>query len=284
MKDIIITNSEKLEEIKENIKKEGKNKIHIISDFDRTLTKAFVNGEKVPSIISIIRKNAYLGEDYAKKAYELFDKYHPIEKDPKISHEKKKEKMHEWWETHYKLLKEKGMSKEILRKVVEKNEIEFREGVGEFLDLLHEKNIPLVVLSSSGIGNCIEMFFDKIGKKYKNIHIISNFLEFGGDGKMIGIKGKIIHPYNKNEASLKHLPIYNELKERNNVVLLGDSLGDLGMVEGFDYKNIIKIGFFNYSVDSNFEDYKKKFDILLLNDCDMNYVNKTMKEITQQKV
>ena len=40
MKDIIISNKN-LEKIKQNIKQQGKNKLHILADFDRTLTKTF---------------------------------------------------------------------------------------------------------------------------------------------------------------------------------------------------------------------------------------------------
>ncbi len=283
-KNIVVPSLENFKNKKKKLMQAGKNTLNILSDFDRTLTKAFVNGEKFSSIISIIRRNSYLGEDYSKKAYELFKKYHPIETDPNIPYKEKIEKMNEWWEAHYKLLKEKGMNKNILRKIVKSNKIEFREGIEEFLDILNGKDIPLIILSSSGIGNCIEMLFDKMGKNYKNVHIISNFIKFDQRGKMSGVEGKIIHPFNKNQSSLKCLPIHNELKKRKNLILLGDSLGDPGMVEGFEYKNVIKIGFFNYPTEDAFERYKEKFDVLLLNDCDMDYINRTIKEITEQKV
>ena len=283
MNNIKIPNPKNVERIRKEIKKGGANNLHIISDFDRTLTKAFVDGEKVPSIISAIRRNSYLGEDYAKKAHALFGKYHPIEANPDISHKEKSEKMHEWWKKHYDLLKEKGMNKEILREVVEDDKIQFREGIKEFLDLLNENNIPLIILSSSGIGNCIEMFFDRIDRNYDNIWIISNFLEFDSEGKMKGVKGKIIHPFNKNQASLSNLSIYGELKGRRNVILMGDSLGDLGMVKGFNYREIIKVGFFNYEIDETYEDYKDKFDILIMNDSDIGYVNQLLKDSIANK-
>ncbi len=117
MKNIIIPDAEELKKKKQRIKKQGKKNLHVLSDFDRTLTKAFVNNEKVPSAISSIRRNAYLGKDYAKKAYQLFDKYHPIEINPSIKLEEKKEKMKEWLSEHYKLLKEKGMNKEVIDKL-----------------------------------------------------------------------------------------------------------------------------------------------------------------------
>ena len=46
MKDLIISNPEWLEKTKQLILSQGKENIHVIADFDRTLTKAFVDGKK----------------------------------------------------------------------------------------------------------------------------------------------------------------------------------------------------------------------------------------------
>jgi hypothetical protein len=43
MKNIIIVNKNKYEKTLGNLKKDGVDKLHILSDFDRTLTKAFVD-------------------------------------------------------------------------------------------------------------------------------------------------------------------------------------------------------------------------------------------------
>ncbi len=283
MKNVIIPDKKLLEKKEEIFKLQGKEKIHVISDFDRTLTKSFVNQEKVSSAISVIRKQGYLGDDYSKKAYELFDKYHPIEISCQISLKKKKGKMSEWWQKHYELLKQVGMNKEILNKVINSHNLQFREGCSEFFNLLYKNNIPLIILSASGIGNCIKEFFNKKQEFYENIHIISNFIKFDEKGKMTGVKGKIIHPFNKNESSLEDLPIYPSLIKRKNVILIGDSLGDLGMIEGFDYNEIIKIGFLNYEKE-NLEKYKENFDIVILNDSDMGFVNDLLKKIINNKL
>ena len=88
---IIIVNSEKLEKVKKAILKAGAEKFHVLTDFDRTLTNAFVDGKSMVSFISILRDGNYLTPDYASKAHALYDKYHPIEIDPKIPFEEKKE-------------------------------------------------------------------------------------------------------------------------------------------------------------------------------------------------
>lgn len=278
---IVVVNQERLEELKQKIKEEGKDKLHVIADFDRTLTKAFVEGRKVPSIISVLRDRDYLTYDYPEKAKALFDKYHPIEIDPNISIEEKKEKMHEWWMAHFDLLIKSGLNKKDLESVVDEGVIQFRNGALEFLDFLYNNKIPLVIMSSSGLGDAISIYLEKQGRLYDNICIISNSYEWNSDGRAIRVKEPIIHTFNKTEISLESNPEYNEVKKRKNVILLGDSLGDIGMVEGFDYENLIKIGFLNEGVEENLEAYKKVFDVVLLNDADMDYIMGLVKEIVK---
>jgi 5'-nucleotidase len=127
-KNVVISNPLNFKKIKEKFKKDGAKKLHILSDFERTLTYAFVKEEKVPSLISVLRSNKkYLGQDYAQKAQALFEKYRPIEIDPKIPLKEKKKKMEEWWMTHFKLLIEKGLSKKHLKKVIESGKIKLRK-------------------------------------------------------------------------------------------------------------------------------------------------------------
>ena len=45
------------------------------------------------------------------------------------------------------------------------------------------------------------------------------------------------------------------------------------------YDNLLKIGFLNENVEENLEYYKKAYDIIILNDSSMDYVNDLLKEI-----
>ncbi|MBU1349747.1 hypothetical protein KJ978_03455, partial [Patescibacteria group bacterium] len=47
----------------------------------------------------------------------------------------------------------------------------------------------------------------------------------------------------------------------------------------FDYDNLIKIGFLNENVKENLEEYKKNYDVVILNDGSMEYVNDLLNEI-----
>ena len=81
---IIISNKDNFEKVLNSMKSWWAWSVHILSDFDRTLTYSKIGGEERPSIISVLRRNWYLWEEYTKKAYELYDCYHPIEIDPNI--------------------------------------------------------------------------------------------------------------------------------------------------------------------------------------------------------
>ncbi len=278
MENIVISNQEKLEKLKKRISEAGANKLHVLSDFDRTLTPAFIDGQNIPSIIAILRDGSYLTPDYVKKTHELYNKYHPIEIDPKIPFERKKKAMQEWWGAYFDLSIKSGLNKKDLEGVVESGKIKFRSGALKFIDFLKAHNIPLVIMSSSGLGNdVISMILEKEGRLHDNVHIISNSYEWDKKGNMVGVKKPFIHSMNKDETLIRDFPAFEVIKDRKNVLLLGDNLEDEKMIEGFDYDNLIKVGFVNENVEENLEYYKKVYDILILNDFSMDYVNELLR-------
>lgn len=280
MKNVVIPDEKKLNSLKKIFREEGINKIHVLADFDRTLTKAFVNGKKIPSITSRLRDGGYISKDYSEKSTTLANHYHPIEMNQNISMTEKKKEMKEWWTKHFELLIDSGLNKKHIESIVDEGIIQFRKGAENFLKTLNKNKIPLIIISSSGLGyDSIEIFLKKNKNMYDNIHIISNSFKWDKDGKAIGINEPIIHVFNKDEQSIKNYPVYDLIENRKNVILLGDSIGDLGMITGFNYDNLIKIGFLNDNIEENLELYQKHFDVVLTNDSDMAYVNELVGEI-----
>ncbi len=278
---VIIPNPEQFEKLKKAFLEGKAEKIHVLADFDRTLTTAFVDGVKRPSLISLLRDGEYLSPEYREAAHALFDKYHPIEIDPTLPILEKKAAMQEWWTKHFDLLIKSGLNKKDLKKVVASSGVKFRPGTLEMIDYLHEKEIPLVIISSSGIGDGVLMYLENEGRLYDNVHVITNLYEWDENGKAVGVKKPIIHCMNKDETVIKDFPVFNTVRHRTNVLLLGDSLGDLGMITGFDYDNLLKIGFLNEKVDENIQQYKENFNVVITNDSDMSYVNKILKEVVK---
>ncbi|MCX6811445.1 MAG: hypothetical protein NT039_02010 [Candidatus Berkelbacteria bacterium] len=282
MKNIVIPDREKLDRIRAAIAEGGAANLHVLADFDRTLTRAFVNGEEVTSIMAILRDENYMTPDYPEKAKALFDEYHPIEVDTKVPLEQKKKAMGEWWRKHFDLLIASGMNKRDLAKILTSSKIQFREGTVEMLRYLHEQGIPIVILSSSGLGEeIISMYLEKEGCLYDNIHIVGNAFKWDEAGNVIGVKEPIIHVANKDETALSGRPFYPQIQKRRNVILLGDNIEDNGMVAGFDYESLLRVGFLNKNVDENLPDYQANFDVVVTNDGDMSFVNELVHECAE---
>ncbi|MDD3808597.1 MAG: hypothetical protein PHG49_03810 [Candidatus Pacebacteria bacterium] len=93
------------------------------------------------------------------------------------------------------------------------------------------------------------------------------------------IKKPIIHVLNKDEIIIKDEKIKNKIRNRNNVILLGDTEGDLGMVENIQYDNIIKIGYLNEKEDILKDKYLDIFDVVITNDGGLDEVNKILNNI-----
>ena len=107
--------------------------------------------------------------------------------------------------------------------------------------------------------------------------------KFEWDENDVAIKSRepVIHCMNKNETVLSDLPeIYKNVEDRKNVILLGDGIGDLGMITGFEYDNLIKVGFLNPGEEDNLEIYEKNFDMIITKDSDIRPVNKLMRELS----
>jgi 5'-nucleotidase len=282
MEDIVIACPSKFEKMKKKMIKNGRKKLLVISDFDGTLTKAFVNHKRILSLMAILRDGNYITRDYAKKAHKLFERYHPIEKDQKIPLREKDKLMHEWWTKHFELLIKSKLSKKELVKIAKSKKIKFRRGVMKFIDFLNKHKIPLLIFSSSGIGgDLIPMLLKSKRRCYKNIHIISNYFIWNKNGVAIDVKKPIIHVMKKDMRIIHNSPIFKSIKNRKNVILLGDSLNDTRMIRGFAFSNLIKIGFLNEEIEKRLDDYKKKFEIVILNDASMYHVNNFLREIVR---
>lgn len=276
---VIISNPEKIELAKRKMIDDGVDKLMVVSDFDKTLTSCFVEGKKIASLISILRDEKYLTPDYPARAQALYDFYHPIEVDQNKSLEEKKAAMHEWWSRHYDLLVESGLTKADLRKVVESKSIALRSGALEFFDLLESVRIPLLILSSAGVGaETIALYLERFGKLTPNVQIASNSFLWGEDGKVTGVAEPLIHTFNKDFTAVRQFPFFESIKARKNVILLGDGLGDAEMLNGFDYDAVIKIGFLNESSKGELARFKQEYDIVILEDGSMDYIVDTFKQ------
>lgn len=280
MPDILIPNPQKLEELIQKIAQDGKEHFHVIADFDRTLTSAFVDGEPRYALQQIFQEGEYLGEEFTRRSKANGEKYYPLEEDPTIPVEEKKIMMHERRTKVFSLMIEFWVTRDMIKHAMQSDQIVFRPWNEIFFDRLRDNGIPLLIFSASGLGyDGIYYCLEKQDKLYDNIGIIANIFVRDENNKAIAVKEPIIHSFNKGETVVKNFPIYEKIKDRKNILLLGDSIGDVHMADGYDYQNIIKIWFLNDNTPKHREEFQKRFDIVILNDGPMDEVNGILQKI-----
>jgi len=276
---VVIPDFGKLKDKMESIRKEGSDNLHFISDFDRTLTYGSTpEGEKIPSLISMLRIKNCLDKEYSEEAKRLYAFYHSCEVSPELSEEEKKVIMKEWWNAHLQLFMEKGLKKDHLEEIVKDEKVRFREGADRFFENISQKKVPIIIFSASGCGEVVELFFKRRGMHYSNTHFLINRFHWNEQGRVAGVRHPIIHSFNKNEVSVKRFKgVYEAVRERKNVVLFGDSLSDAGMAEGFDYRNLLKVGFLNLEYNkAEKERYEEIYDVIMVGDVDFNTLNENI--------
>lgn len=243
-----------------------------------TLTRFAYKGKRVPTTHNIL--DNLINEDCTKKMRELLNTYYPIEIDASRSTEEKLPLMIEWWTKVHELLIEQRIRKDMLAQAVRESRAILREGYKVFFDHLAEHQVPLLIFSA-GVGDVLEEVIHQNQVFHPNVNIISNYMDFDHTGLLQAFKGQLIHTFNKREGALTRAAHLTELKARPNVLLLGDSVGDLTMADGVsDAQNLLTIGFLNDQVEERKELYVRSFDIVLVKDETMEIPNAILKHIT----
>jgi len=277
---LVVADVEKVQTKINSLIKEGPSNLQFIVDFDNTLTKTHKDGVSLDCSWGVLESYRELPSSYHEKVRAAKEKYHPIELDVSISQEEKIPIMIEWYKEANRCLAESGVKLPWLPLMVEQSNVELRDLTEEMLRSLHTNNIPLLVLSA-GVGDLINHIMQHFGVLLNNTTLVSNFLQFDEEGNIVGLQGEesdLIHMYNKAESVRKRSS--QESCRRRNVILLGDSLGDVGMAAGVrDPHVVLTIGFLNHNIEASLETYKAHFDIVLLDDQTMSFPNSLLSEI-----
>ncbi|KAL0105148.1 hypothetical protein PUN28_016654 [Cardiocondyla obscurior] len=247
------------------IRQGGASHLQLVTDFDLTITKQHINGIHVLSSFGMFRKCKQLPQHYLDSAKDLYNKYRPMEIDPNMPLNKKSDAMQEWMNATQNLLKGFEFDPHELEKVAQEFDNILRDGTEMFFKKLHEARVPIIVFSA-GLGDMVQAVLRYHNALFDNVKIISNFLKYNGS-KLDGFKNEtVIHMSNKNECALGQDSL-EMLQKRQNVLLMGDTIGDANMVEGItNTKAVIKIGFLYEHVEDSLELFMKYFDIVLVDD------------------
>ena len=145
--------------------------------------------------------------------------------------------MLEWVQKSNALLLESGLTAEIIREAVSSALVEgrlvMRDGLASFFDVLITNDVPLL-LFSAGIANVLENALHiSLDNESLELNIISNRCLFDSATEAIVAFSKpSLHVFNKKPQEFMDHKFFTNSVSRRNLVLFGDSLGDVNMCSG----------------------------------------------------
>ncbi|KAK0404208.1 hypothetical protein QR680_017340 [Steinernema hermaphroditum] len=254
---------------------DGSENLIVISDFDYTLSRYKDTSGSICSSSHGVFHSAADKADHvlaeklnrSKAKFMAVETCHIMTIDEKIPH------MVEWWNTSHECIKEAKLHKDVIEEIVldSKSMIVLRDRAIEFFELLQAKSVPLVIFSA-GVGTVIDIFLRPRLTKHQmnNVHIISNMMIFDEEGICVDFSEPLIHVFCKNGSAVRHDdPFFHSFSTRQNVVLLGDSTGDLEMHVGVERSGVVlKIGFLNHKFEELLDKYLAEgaYDIVIVDD------------------
>ncbi|EHB00095.1 Cytosolic 5'-nucleotidase 3 [Heterocephalus glaber] len=125
-----------------------------------------------------------------------------------------------------------------------------------------------------------EEVIHQAGVYHPNVKVVSNFMDFDENGMLKGFKGELIHVFNKHDGALKNTDYFSQLKDNSNIVLLGDSQGDLRMADGVaNVEHSLKTGYLNDRVDELLEKHMEAYDTVLVKDESLEVANSILQKV-----
>lgn len=231
----------------------------VVSDWDRTLTKARTEDGQDATSYSAIAHGAYLGEAYRVEMDRLYARYRPIEISQTVSHREKQKAMRDWWMAALAMMQKYGLTEEMIEDIAVRDFMRLRDSAIDFFNILSAREIPLLILSA-GIGNVISKFLKVRSLLTSNVTVTANKLIFDTHGVVAGFCEPVIHSFNK--ARHANAP-------QGYVLLLGDTIEDAQMVDDTDADCVIRVGFLNEAVEENGAAYLRAYDVVICNDASM---------------
>lgn len=247
-----------------------KNNFEVVTDFDRTIT-----GSNGLTTWGILNESDILPKEYAFERNSLYNYYRPIELDVDIDEAVKIGAMEDWYNKHLDLLKKYSLSRDNIIDLFSNKEImEFRKGFVEFYNYLDSLNIRFNIISS-GIGDFVLKFLEINNCSFVNLTVTSNFLNFDRNGYVIGFRDSLIHNLNKHNFSL-------EKTNKDYVLLIGDQVSDVMMVDGFERDHVLSVAYVPEDNMKELEVFRDVFDIVLTGNEGFDVLLKDLKSVIEK--
>jgi len=216
--------------------------------------------------------NTKLKKLYTKRIEELNNKCISIELDNSISFDEKCDTIKCVWKEIIDVFKELNIDdSKIKRLISNKSTMKLREGAKNFIKVINEKHIPIIIISD-GIAEIIKCFLKYNNCNYDNIHVLANSIDVDLD------IDKIIHPLNKNEFSM---PVETKeyIKNKKTCILLASSINDINMLSKDKLNDSIKIAFLDKNINENFDIFLNYFNVICTHNTPLDIITKKYKNM-----
>lgn len=240
--------------IKKEIDNLDINKAFVVFDFDRTMTPQ--NSE---TSWGILEQNDIIDKNYKVESKKLYEYYRKKEIDNHINDNEKNKLMEKWMDEQLALLMKYKVNEEIFNKLLNlTNKMELRNGLDDFLKKLDQLNVPVIIISA-GLGNAVVKFLKDKNLLLNNITVISNILIFNEN--TIKIKNDKINSISKESITLP-TTFLNQIKNKKQLLLFGDQISDLTMLNNFITQHKISTCFLASDTKIYIDEYIKHYDII----------------------
>lgn len=137
----------------------GSSSLHIISDFDATISHP--DG---PSSWSVLECSPHLSAAYREENEHTVSQYYPISVDPTLTNEQRTAAMVAWAEVSFSSIIRESITRQLFHTILDQSMEGFflREGCADLFHAANTFQIPLLVFSA-GIGDIIEGVFSRMG-------------------------------------------------------------------------------------------------------------------------
>lgn len=210
----------------------GATRLHIVLDFDRTLTVSRPGAQEDVTTWHIV--GSHLSQNGRLRYQELFEKYRILELEGRLT----ERDAVDWWSASFQLYVDERIN-------INQVDADFlarasmRPGTAALFALCQERKIPSVIMSA-GIRDVIKIWARKYG--INPSLVVSTALRLAGDGTILGWDERtLIHVLNKHEAGHEDLTAIRAA--RSNVIVVGDGMADADMAAGD--ANVLRVRVFD---------------------------------------
>lgn len=254
----------------------GKDEVFFIVDFDKTMTKCFLeDGSRAFDSHDILASCPKMSWGCKRMMELLMNKYQPIQTNTRMTKEEKVPYMEEWSQLVNQLILGQGLTRDDVESAV-RNCMDFRlrSGVQELFQIAHSNNIPLIIVSAGHanvieevICQCIKKPNGELGTPWENLFIHSSAMIWSREGRHVGFTEPNMNMFTKDLRSAPQR-LQELIKGRHSCILCGDTLGDLTMATGHSTTSLLKVGFLNDKIDERIENYCREtaYDRVILGD------------------